>query len=182
MKQTDEENYNVDVEECPSMDSDEKTNRVDQESKVDDTQPHSNGEVTVHGGVKSKTGGGTDFSGMALDLMSPIYQWRIEDDDQSWAFHPSITNIKKEGDDYIKSIKSLSSVGNDEASHHILNSVWRKELQKKNKFDKSLYVPHQPIPSFSPSRHLQSHPQKNKKAKPKFSSYKSNVPNQIEKA
>ena len=74
-------NYDDDVEECPSFDEkDEEDQEEDKQDKGPSEPPSAMsyvsqktnvGEITVHGGRAKETGGGTDFSALAEDLMSP---------------------------------------------------------------------------------------------------------------
>ena len=76
-------NYDDDVEECPSFDEKDEDDKKEEEKQKGTSEPPSAmsyvsqktnvGEITVHGGWAKETGGGTDFSALAEDLMSPQY-------------------------------------------------------------------------------------------------------------
>ena len=68
----DVEDYDVDVEECPSLIGSEDTPKEEFKlpSKIQRTETIGLGEITVHGGWKKVTGGDTDFSGLASEFMA----------------------------------------------------------------------------------------------------------------
>lgn len=79
---TNEGDYNMDVEECPSLMS-EDTTKKQAEAKKQGAQilkqfsrALSIGEKSVHGGYSKDTGGATGFGDLAAEFMSPAYKFQ----------------------------------------------------------------------------------------------------------